>query len=785
MNIGKALCYTGLYNLYYSILTVRSFDKKKGVYDLGYRVITTEKPSVANDIAKVVGANRKHQGYFVGNNFKVVWAVGHLVGLAEPEEYGYMSLSDLWDKEHPENKQKALNELPLIPEEFKLVVLERTKEQFEVMKKLLNADDTDEIIDAGDAGAEGGILQWFIRVKAGCNKPVKRCIVTSMTEEAIRDALNNLKDINDYTSQIKAEFCKKKLDQILGVSISRGASITYDAKVDVGRVQSPTLFFIVQRYLEAKRFISKNYYVLSATMDGNFDVFFMKDTENHFDASNKDVEGRITNETALKEVAEILRNEKGVVSLFDTKSRSTNRPQLYDITELERDGNRIYGYTAEEVLEAAQSLYEKHKITTYPRTDSRYITHDLGPLMLPRINDISMHEKYKTECNKLITQGLNIDSHIVDDEKVTDHHAIVVTEKIRNYDLSVLNDTEANVLDLIITRMIVAFSQKYKYKETTVYIKFQNGIVMSASGRVPIDYGWKRVHDSLLGKEETEQEKNEQIFPVLEVGQKIEVKNIKVVTKKTTPPQLHTEATLLTAMENAGNNIVGGEIIKGRGIGTQATRANIIKSLFTKGYVVNEGKGKTKYLVPTKQGLSVIKILPKELYNPKITVDWENYIADIIAGIATEEEFMDKYITFIKNMLDEIVNNKLENVDFTYTKTVVGLCPWCGNKVYEGKLTDKETNKTYASFYCSKREKCNFSINAKMFPYPQRTGKNLTRNQMKLLVQNGMITSKCVKKDGSGEYQGTFKVSRNEKGYCSLSFDIGKSSSTVKKEKSN
>ena len=287
-----------------------------------YILCTAEKPSVATDIARVLGANKRCNGYYEGNGYRVTWAVGHLVGLAPPEDYGYVSLADMWDRENPANRQKALNELPLFPDVFKLIVLESTKEQFEIMKTLMNDPQCDYIIDCGDAGAEGHILQWFIRVKAGCTKPVKRFISTSMTDEAINDAMNNLKNVEDYLPIIKGEFCKKKADWIMGMSMSRAESITYDAKVDVGRVQSPTLYFVVKRYLDVMNFKSKDFYGFKAEMQGGFSVYWQKDTQGFFPANTVDEEKRLLDKKLADETARQLQQlGNGVITVFETKKR--------------------------------------------------------------------------------------------------------------------------------------------------------------------------------------------------------------------------------------------------------------------------------------------------------------------------------------------------------------------------------------------------------------------------------------------------------------------------------
>lgn len=736
---------------------------------MGYKLCTCEKPSVANDIAKVLGATKRCNGYFEGNGYRITWAVGHLVGLAEPDEYGYVNKRDIWDREL-NKKEDALNELPLIPIKFKLIVLDKTKEQFKIMKNLMNDDECDEIIDCGDAGAEGHILQWFIREKAGCKKKVRRFIATSMTKEAILKAMNSLHDINEYEKVIKGEFCKKKADWIMGMSMSRCESIVYNAKIDVGRVQSPTLYFVVQRYLAVNKFKPINYYQIEAQFLENFKTYWIKDSNNLLEDKFKDNEGRLLDKDKAQEMAEELRNLKvGIITKLESNNKTTNRPQLYDITELERDGNKLFGYTAEEVLQTAQSLYEIHKITSYPRTDSRYITSDLKPYMKERINQIATIDIYNDICTRVILNGLNIDERIVNDSKVTDHHAIICTENIKNFDISKLNEKEKNILHLIITRMLVAFSKKYSYKETVLNVSFKNGIILAASGKIPIDYGWKEIQNLISYNENKEDEGQQQIFKNVVLNQQVIIKNIDVIEKKTTAPNLHTEATLLTAMENAGNKIKNGAILKGKGIGTQATRASIIKSLFDKGYITNIVKKKTKYLIPTKQGINVIRVLPKELYSPKITADWEEQIAKIVDGKLTENQFMENFKKFIYEKVDMVKNNKIKNVDFSIEKDVIGKCPFCKSDIYEGIFKDKDNNKI-ENIYCSNKE-CKFSIRKDNIIYKMRTNKNLTIEKMKKLLKDGTIESKCISKSNK-VYQGKFNLNKNEKGYAELNFEM-------------
>lgn len=750
---------------------------------MSYKLIITEKPSVAKDIANVIGAKTRREGYIEGNGYRVTWAVGHLVGLAEPEEYGYVPQKEMYMDDN--SREIAYSQLPLLPQEFKLVVLENTKDQFEIVKNLMLSDENEQLISAGDMGNEGHILQWLIRVKAGYTKPFLQFCATSMTEEAISHAIKHLRKGEEFSNIIKGEFCKKKADWIMGMSLSRAESLKYKTNITVGRVQSPTLYFVVSRYLEVVKFKVTNYYGMDVSLEEGFHVFWNKDTQGIFPQSDKDSMGRVLNKKAIEgKIAEIKSNGTGIVTGLQMDKKGQNRPQLFDITELEREANRKYGYSPALTLANAQCLYESHKVTTYPRTDSRYLTSDLKPYLTNRIKAISTvvngNENMKSCVEDLLKAGLNIDNKIVDDSKVTDHHAIIVTEKIANFDYAkllpvtkkdkdshVTHDTLVNILNLILARMIVAFSQPYYYEQTSVEVTFGNA-KFTASGNKPIQLGWKSVQDKLLGKAEEEkngEEDAEQIFPNIKKGQVVNVDMCNVLSKKTTPPKLHTEATLLTAMENAGATIENGAILKGRGIGTQATRAEIIKNLFDRNYCEMQKKGKTNYIVPTKTGLTIIKVLPQELYSPKITADWETKISLIAEGKMSEKEFMDDFTDFIREKVEEVKSAELK-VSFKKEREVFGICPWCGESIY--KWEDKEKNRT--SFYCS-NEECSCRIDSDNITAKMWTGKELTESQMIHLLVKGIISLKVNPKDGGTPYKLGFSLVEKEVGdkvYCNL-----------------
>lgn len=736
---------------------------------MGFKLCMAEKPSVAKDIATVIGANKRCDGYFEGNGYRVTWAVGHLVGLAEPDAYGFVAQDDMYS----DKTQAAYEELPLIPDDFKLIVLEQTKDQFEIVKKLIHDPDVDEIINCGDMGAEGHILQWFIREKAGCTKNVRRFCATSMTEEAIRQAMAHLRPEEEFANIIKGEFCKKKADWIMGMSMSRVESIKYHTGINVGRVQSPTLYFVVKRYLEVQNFKVTNYYGMTTDFDEGFSVSWNKDTEGIFPEKSKDSESRVLDKTLVDiKCREIEAGRTGTILNIEKKKRGTDRPQLYDITELQRDANRKYGYTAAVTLATAQALYETQKVLSYPRTDSRYITSDLKNYIPDRIKAIgTAGEKYKVVTESVLLDGLNIDKKIVDDSKVTDHHALIPTEKIEGFNLWSMKPTEKekkegvteesmrNILDLVLCRMIISFCKPYVYEQTSISVKCSDAI-FSANGKKPIDYGWTAIQEKLMGKEKDEEgeENDKQIFPELKKGQTVTVKACHNIPKKTTPPKLHTEATLLTAMENAGTTIDGGAILKGKGIGTQATRAEIIKKLFDTGYCETQSKGKINYIVPTAKGLMIIRVLPPELYSPKITADWETKIAKIAEGKMTETEFMDEFCTFIKCKVREVKEAET-GIIFKKEKQVYGKCPFCGGEVYRYQPRGEKKVK----FYCGDKD-CPFSLDTENVTVATWTGKKLTEKQCLQLITKKFILLDCKKKSGEGTYKGKFTMIKKQVG---------------------
>lgn len=726
---------------------------------MGFKLCIAEKPSVAGDIAKVIGANKKREGYYEGNGYRVTWAVGHLVGLAEPEAYGYVRQTDTWGDDE-EKKKEAYDQLPLFPDEFKLVVLNATKDQYKVVEKLMTDPQCEEVIDCGDMGPEGHILQWLIRQKIGCEKPVRRLCLTTMEEAAIRRAMANLRPIEEFERIIAGEFCKKKADWVLGMSMSRAASMKYNASIDVGRVMSPTLWFVVKRYMEVRNFKVTDYFAMEAQMEGGFSVFWNEDDGKpvmFFDSDMKDSKGRVLREAPVKgRCAEIQEAGYGKVVSLVKEIKKANRPQLYDIIELQKEANRKYGYTAAQTLATAQALYETQKVLSYPRTDSRYITEDLVKPLGERIKGLVNQKKYASETAALLERGLNIDNRIVNDAEVKDHHALIVTAKMDNFDMESMQPTKdeikkgvtaesmRNILDMVITNMIVALSQPYIYEQTSVAVQFPNNMIFAARGNVPKELGWKGVKERLSANETAEGDEEadqEQRFPVLNKGDSIRVEKCLPVAKKTTPPKLHTEATLLTAMQNAGRELgKDGKILQGRGIGTQATRAEIIEKLFRKKLCETTGGGKVSYIQPTVKGMNVIRVLPAQLYSPAITADWETKIAKIVDGEMSEQQFLDVFKDFITKRVTELKAQEA-TVSFAFEKPSVGQCPWCGSDLHRYQKKGVKGSPGFISHYCSNKE-CHFGLKTTERGVTSYTGRSLTETQLKNLIEDGTITIK-------------------------------------------
>ena len=708
------------------------------------KLVIAEKPSVARDIANVLGAVQKRNGYLEGNGYQVTWCIGHLVQLANPEEYDETL------------RRWKMDTLPIMPAEFRYEIVASTKSQFQIVQQLISR--SEEIICATDAGREGQLIfEYVLRL----SMPPENCIIrrlwiSSMTDEAIREGFASLKDNEQYQRLYQSARCRSEADWLVGINFTRLFTIRYGTKLTVGRVQTPTLALIVERQQAIENFQSAPYYQLQGHF-GSIRALWHRGTVNRIEQK----------EEALKRQKE-LTGMDGTVTKLDTSRKNEDRPLLFDLTELQREANRRFGYTAQETLSIAQSLYEKHKFITYPRTDSRYLTTDMKPQIPQLLKKIaSVYPESVPFIQQIASKKLPLDKRIINDAKVSDHHAIIVTGNIHQYQPQKLTPKENNVLKLIMIRMIAALSGKKVYDETKLEITLDNQKdIFKATGRIIIDEGWTLVERTLSAKPAAQQdevkaedkedkEDDQQILTGIALNQRVHLDKINILEKKTTPPKPYTEATLLTAMEKASREIDDKslkESMKGKGLGTPATRAGIIEKLITVGYV----ERRKKNLYPTQQGIMFIQLVPESIRQVEMTAQWELQLQEICDGKGNPEQFMQEIRQYVVQTVSE--NNSLENVQAVSRKgtlrRVVGKCPKCGQNVIE---SDK-------SFYCDgfrMEHKCNFSL-WKNNKYLQARGITLTADMAAELLSTGKMQVNNLTSKAGKQYNAIFYMEPGE-----------------------
>ena len=708
------------------------------------KLVIAEKPSVARDIANVLGAVQKRNGYLEGNGYQVTWCIGHLVQLANPEEYDETL------------RRWKMDTLPIMPAEFRYEIVASTKSQFQIVQQLISR--SEEIICATDAGREGQLIfEYVLRL----SMPPENCIIrrlwiSSMTDEAIREGFASLKDNEQYQRLYQSARCRSEADWLVGINFTRLFTIRYGTKLTVGRVQTPTLALIVERQQAIENFQSAPYYQLQGHF-GSIRALWHRGTVNRIEQK----------EEALKLQRE-LTGMDGTVTKLDTSRKNEDRPLLFDLTELQREANRRFGYTAQETLSIAQSLYEKHKFITYPRTDSRYLTTDMKPQIPQLLKKIaSVYPESVPFIQQIASKKLPLDKRIINDAKVSDHHAIIVTGNIHQYQPQKLTPKENNVLKLIMIRMIAALSGKKVYDETKLEITLDNQKdIFKATGRIIIDEGWTLVERTLSAKPAAQQdeakaedkedkEDDQQILTGIALNQRVHLDKINILEKKTTPPKPYTEATLLTAMEKASREIDDKslkESMKGKGLGTPATRAGIIEKLITVGYV----ERRKKNLYPTQQGIMFIQLVPESIRQVEMTAQWELQLQEICDGKGNPEQFMQEIRQYVVQTVSE--NNSLENVQAVSRKgtlrRVVGKCPKCGQNVIE---SDK-------SFYCDgfrMEHKCNFSL-WKNNKYLQARGITLTADMAAELLSTGKMQVNNLTSKAGKQYNAIFYMEPGE-----------------------
>ena len=623
------------------------------------QLIICEKPSVGMTISSALGIETKKDGYMESEDFLVSWCIGHLAELSAPSCYG--KCYEKW----------SLEALPILPETWQLTVSKDKEKQFSILKALLFRKDVTEVINSCDAGREGELIFRFVMEKTGCKKPVKRLWISSMEESAIRKGFENLKDGADYDSLYQSALCRAKADWIVGINATRLFSLLYNHTLNVGRVQSPTLKMLVDRSEAIMSFKKEKYYHVRLALDGA-----------------EAVSEKFSEKDEAEKVAKTCKGKTAVCTSLTSEKKEALPPKLFDLTALQKEANRIFGYTAKQTLDLAQSLYEK-KLLTYPRTDSNYLTDDMketaDKVILMLLSKLSFMQSI--EFTPEITRLLN-------SKKVSDHHAVIPTMEFQKTELSLLPESERNILFLAGARLLMASAASHIYETVTAVFNCEDH-TFTAKGKTVLSSGWKEIEALfLMSLKEKPDKENEKELPAFCDGESFDSFPIKVTEHDTFPPKAYTESTLLSSMERAGNKETT-EDAERKGLGTPATRAAIIEKIIKAGFVTRKGK----QLIPTKDGINLISVLPETLTSPLLTAEWENELSRIAKGEADADSFMKKIKALTKELIKNADAEKVKAELFKQEKTVIGLCPRCQNPVYEGKK----------NYYCSNRD-CNFSM---------------------------------------------------------------------------
>ena len=621
-------------------------------------LVIAEKPSVARDIARVVGANQKNQGVLEGPKYVVTWALGHLVTLAAPEEY---------DKKY---EKWEMQTLPMMPEEMKLVVIRQTGKQFSVVKSQLFRKDISEIIIATDAGREGELVARWILEKAGCHKPIKRLWISSVTDKAIKEGFANLKNGHEYDNLYRAAAARAEADWLVGMNGTRALTCKYNAQLSCGRVQTPTLAMIAKREEEIRKFVPKDYYGISVDTQ---DIKWTWHDE-------KTKSFRTFSRERAEEISKKLKDSALEVTKVETKSRKSMAPGLYDLTTLQREANQKYGFSAKETLNIMQRLYENHKVLTYPRTDSRYIGKDVVPTIKERLKACAVGP-YRKLAGLLLGKNVQVNSGFVDDKKVSDHHAIIPTEQFVQLDH--MTNEERKIYDMVVRRFLAVLYPPFLYEQVTMEGKAV-GESFTASGKVIRSQGWKEVYEGSYEEEEEDQEEEQkpkdQRLPDVTSGTKMKILKASVNNGKTKPPARFTEATLLAAMENPVKYMETRDkeavktIGETGGLGTVATRADIIEKLFYS--FMMEKKGNEIHI--TSKAKQLLELVPEDLKKPELTADWEMKLSRIAKGKIRQSDFLHEIRDYTCEIVDEI---KSGDGTFRHDNLTNKVCPRCGKKL--------------------------------------------------------------------------------------------------------
>ncbi len=689
------------------------------------KLVITEKPSVAQSIAKVIGTTKRNDGYLEGNGFIVSWCVGHLVELSAPEVYDGKYSKWRYD------------DLPILPDQWKYQVASSTKKQFAVLKKLMHSSQVTSVICATDAGREGELIFRLVYHQCGCKKPMERLWISSMEDEAIREGFTNLKNGTEYDALYEAALCRERADWLVGINATRLFSCLYGQTLNVGRVMTPTLAMVVMRDAAIRAFKSEPFYTVRLQMDG-------------YELGSQ----RMKNMNDAQILYDDCRNAGTVlITQVERKEKQEKAPQLYDLTSLQRDANRQLGFTAQQTLDYTQSLYEK-KLVTYPRTDSRFLTDDMRPIIPDLVNSVL----------KLLypEQEMEISVHaeqVINSKKVTDHHAIIPTKTAAQYDISSLPIGEQAVLQLISRRLICAVEKPCKYAETQVEAMCAD-TAFKTKGKVILDTGWRRY----VGKSTDALTENQSVIPNLIEGDTIPIQNVQIKEGQTSPPKRFTEDLLLQAMETASSDEFPDEVER-KGIGTPATRAGIIEKLVQKGYVERIGDKKTKYLVSTDKGTALITVVPEQIQSPSMTAEWEEKLLSVEHGTIAGQTFMEEITEMITALVKTYEVVKGADVLIRPKGKVIGNCPSCGSEVAE----------MHKGWFCS-NEKCKFAL-WKENNYFKKIGKQMNAHIAEKLVKEGKVYLKGCRSAKTGRsYNATLHVTPGTDGRAEfeMTFENGR-----------
>lgn len=688
------------------------------------KLVLAEKPSVAMSLSKVIGANQRGDGYMEGNGYLVSWCVGHLVELSQPEAYDEKYAKWRYD------------DLPILPDHWQYQVSASTKKQFGILKKLMQRKDVESLICATDAGREGELIFRLVYHQCGCKKSVERLWISSMEDSAIREGFQKLRPGTEYDALYEAALCRERADWIVGINATRLFSCLYGQTLNVGRVMTPTLAMVVMRDAAIRAFKPEPFY--SAELK-------FRD----FQAGGERMKEKAE---AEKLVAECCQAGSAIITKVEQKEKSEKPPALFDLTSLQREANRQLGFTAQQTLDYTQALYEK-KLVTYPRTDSRYLTDDMAPLVSELVSVIQQSFQIQADVPAPVNAA-----QVINSKKVTDHHAIIPTKTAASYDISSLPSGEQAILTMLAVRLICAVGTPCLYAETVVEAECA-GQTFRTKGKTATDIGWRRY----AGKPSEEAEKNAGAgeLPELSEGMTLELARVDLKEGKTSPPKRFTEDLLLSAMESASSDEFPAGVER-KGIGTPATRAAIIEKLVQKGFIERRGDKKTKYLCSTDKGNALVTVVPEQIQSPSMTADLEEKLLKIEHGEYDGDAFMGEISSMVSGLVKTYEAVKGADVLMQPERKVIGSCPACGSDVCE----------TAKGWFCRDKN-CKFAL-WKENRFFQTLGKQMTEELAKQLVNQGKARLiHCYSRKSNRYYDTTVHVETGEDGAAAFKLEFG------------